>query len=974
MKRDFNQSSLAIRLAKTKGIIACFLLVFSFACKGQQLSQQKPNLPTSKITVEVLPVQNGKIMCKAKNGSTFTSFDDVASGTQLTFTLVSNAGYEPSKLVIDGTEYKTLTVDGLITSEVVVSKSIKVSGECTKKTDSFELDVESVEYGDITCKTKDGKPFNTFKKCKENTVLIFTLKSTNAKYKPKKLTIGDKNFTTLNSSSEIDGEVTVKSNLVVKGEMEKLLENFKIDVKTVENGLITCKNEDGSPFTNYDSVLEDTILTFTLSATDPTTHIPSKLVIDGTEYKTFDQNGNISKKVPITKNIEVSGECTVKNVNTKQKITITQPENGNITCTKEDGGAIDNLNEVPIGTKVKIVLQANANHHAKLLKIGETEIEATATDKTKIEKIWTVQQDINVEGACVAYFPITIKDVENGSITCKKEDGTEIKGEDLKEVEKDVHLTFILRSSDPSFVPRKLIIDGNEYSDFVDDAIQAEMDVSKAHVVEGSVSKVELALKKITLWHQRIEPIVKDDKAIEAQTDGIFVLPAVPLKIDALDIEVEVEPSTANITYNPSLEDEKWKLSEGENTLEITIESQEITKKYTFKITRVDIELKTLSMIKEKYPDGGNPKPITFTKGDWKDNHHFTFVDDTDGDTYLSFALKEGVYEYQNDEGDEHHFKYTATLKTNPPKEISGNFWYTVRNGNPPVWDYPPIAIDKGSYNDVDPLYDDSFSPHIVLDEAGLGMWIPTHLFAADFEAIQNEASLEAISFVVEDVTGNIQDDMDENNLSLVKFGGNGKFELNECKNLKIANTTQKILVHVLPKFSGVKVTNIAWDKEETVEPSGEGSFGYYRYIDFDNTNTEKKTLVINYQSQNGKTKKTKKIKIERSSLSGNAKITSIKICGVQAVLDNGSYVVTLKKTDTKVGKVEVVLEDSSCPYQVYTFEQNEEGEWERGEDVTKVDDVDFSKKENQELGIFITPPLGKLYEKFFDLSVKIEE
>lgn len=133
MKRDFNQSSLAIRLAKTKGIIACFLLVFSFACKGQQLSQQKPNLPTSKITVEVLPVQNGKIMCKAKNGSTFTSFDDVASGTQLTFTLVPNAGYEPYKLVIDGTEYKTLTVDGLITSEVVVNKSIKVYGECTKK-------------------------------------------------------------------------------------------------------------------------------------------------------------------------------------------------------------------------------------------------------------------------------------------------------------------------------------------------------------------------------------------------------------------------------------------------------------------------------------------------------------------------------------------------------------------------------------------------------------------------------------------------------------------------------------------------------------------------------------------------------------------------------------------------------------------------------------------------------------------------
>lgn len=970
MKQRFSQSSLVIQLAKTQSFIACLFLAFSFACKGQQ----DLNLPSSKIKVEVLSVQNGKIVCHAKDGTSFTSFNDVASGTALTFTLVANDGFTPSKLVIDGKEYKTLTVDGLIKQDVTITKSFKVSGECVKKTGSFEIDIEDVENGDITCRTKDGQAFNTFKKCKEDTILIFTLKSANQKYKPKTLTIGTKNFTTLNSSGEIEGEVIVKSNLSVRGEMEKILENFKIDVKTIENGMITCKNEDGSLFTNFNSVLEDTVLKFILSATNSTTHIPSKLIIDGTEYTTLDQDGNITQEVTITKNIEVSGQCKLKDVNAKHKITIKQPENGKITCTKEDGGAIDNLNEVPQGTKIKIVLTANENHHAKVLKIENTEIEASDTDKTKIEKIWTLQQDIKLSGECIAYFAISIKSVENGSITCKSEDGIEIQGEALKEIEAGTHLTFTLRSSDASFIPRKLIIDGKDYTDIIDGAISEEIEVSKAHVVEGIVAKATLSLKKMTLWHSKIEPIVRDTKAIEAQTDNTFVLPAVPVKIDALDVEIEVEPSNATVTYNPPLQDEKWKLAEGENVLELTLNDGSTTKKYTFKITRIDIELKSLTMVHEKYPDGGNPKNITFTPGDWKDNKHFTFVDDIDGDTYLSFALKEGVYEYEDDD-EKHLFKYTATLKTNPPKEISGDFWYTVRNGDPPMWDYPPLAIDKGSYNDVDPLYDDSFSPHIVLDDAGLGMWIPTHIFAADFEAIQNEASLEAISFVVEGVTGNIQDDMDEDKSTIIKFGGNGQYELKQCNNIKIANTANKILVHILPEFSGVKVTSIHWDKQEgTIEPSGEGSFGYYRYIEFDNTNTEQKTLVIKYQSQNGKKKKTKNIKIERSSLSGNAKITSIKICGVKASLDNGSYVVTLKKTDTKVGKVEVILEDTSCPYTVYTFEQNANGEWERGDDITKANDVDFSKKENQELGVFITPPLGKLYERFFDLRVVIEE
>jgi lipoprotein len=974
MTKGFSQFNLVIRLAKLGVGVLTSLSLFFFACRGQQSQpQQDPDLPSSKITIQLLPVENGRIKCETKDGSTFKSFNDVASGTQLTFMLIANDGFTPSRLVIDKTEYKTLTVDGLIKQEVTVNKSFKVSGECVKKSGSFELDVESVEYGEITCKTKDGKAFDTFKKCKEGTILVFILKSTNVKYKPKKLTIGAKDFTMQNSSGEIEGEVTVKGNLSIRGEMERILENFKVEIKAVENGSISCKTKEGNPFTSFTSVQENSVLIFTLSATNTATHIPSKLIIDGTEYKTLDSEGNIEKEITITKNIEVSGECKTKDVNAKYKILITQPENGSITCTKEDGGAIDNINEVPHGTKVKIVLQANANHHAKMLKIGDAEIRETSADKTKIEKIWTIQQDLELKGECVAYFHITINPVENGNITCKLEDGTELQSTDLNEIEKGTSLTFTLKANTTSFVPKELKIDNIKYTEIVDSSISSTIEVSKAHIVEGVVVQATLALKKITFWHQRLEPIVIDSKAIEGQADSIFTLPAVPLKIDALDLETEVEPSNATVTYTPLLQDEKWKLEEGENTLELSIEDSGVTKKYTFKITRVDIELKTLTMVHEKYPDGGNPKQITFTQGDWKDNQHFTFVDDIDGDTYLSFALKEGVYEYEDDD-ERHLFKYTATLKTNPPKEISGDFWFTVRNGNPPVWDYPPIAIDKDSYNDVDPLYDDSFSPHIKLDATGLGMWIPTHIFAADFEAIKGKASLEAISFVVEDVTENIQDDMDDNKASIVKFGGNGQYALKDCKDLKIANTTQKILVHVLPEYAGVKVTGISWKGEGTIAPSGEGSFGYYRYIDFNNTNTEKKTLVISYQSQDGKKKKHKDINIERSNLSGNAKISSIKICGVQAVLEDGSYIVKLKKTDTHIGKIEIVLEDPSCPYTVYTFEQNADGEWERGDNVTHADNVDFSKKENQELGIFITPPLGKLYERFFDMRVIIEE
>jgi len=933
--------------------------------------------------IDIKKVENGIIRCQNQDGSAFTSFDKVKEGTNLTFTLVPNDKYIASSLVVGNKTYNEPTVDGFIISEpTIVNTSFEVSGVCKKKIEYFEVTISPLANGKITCKKVDGNPIENLKKIESGTELLFSLESLDkTKWKPKKLIIGDKEYTTL-KEDRIEVKLKISDNLICAGEMEKILETFKVKVLPVENGLITCKKEgENALFTDFDNVLEGSVLIFTLSASDKNTHKPSYLTIDKEKFSALNAEGNIEGRLEVLKNnIEVKGECVIKESDKKWKVKVTQPNvGGTITCTKNDGGALD-LDAVPDGTTIKVTFQASIDHHVKFLKIGDNTIEAN-DDNKKIEKEWLVQQNLEIKGECVPFYVVSVKDVPNGKIISKTSDGHEITSDELLEVEDGEILIFELKALDPSqYTPEFLKINDATYTDVVDGSITSnEITVEGNISVEGSVAKSEIALKEVVLENEFLEKdaMTKNENAIkEAGAEHVLVFPAVPTYIESLEVLIKTSPVGAKVKYTPDLQDGKWVLVNGENTLTIDIgDANKIT--YTLKINRVDIELKELSFMQHNISTG-KEKRIKFSPGNYKTNQHFTIVEDTDGSKYLTFALKEGAYECQDDDFDPPKplYLYKATLKTTPPKEISGHFFLNVKHPKTEAWDsMPPINIEKNDYSDADPFFDDSWHPNIVLDENGMGMWIPTHVFAADFEILNNEVDLYEINLVFQDVTGNIEEDLNGKNLNLIKFGDHddATHPFKKLKNLEISNKATKVLVHVLLEQAAAKVTSISW-KGSINRPQGDGATGFYRYFTFTNTNIETKTLEIRYVSANGKKKKSKTIKISRSDKAYNANVTSIKVCGVEAVLVDGNYEVTIPKGANHVGKVEVTCEDATCKYVVKTYLEQADGSWEIGKDITKKDDVDFSKKENQELGIDAFPLIGFLYNKFYSVTVKVEK
>ena len=141
-----------------------------------------------------------------------------------------------------------------------------------------------------------------------------------------------------------------------------------------------------------------------------------------------------------------------------------------------------------------------------------------------------------------------------------------------------------------------------------------------------------------------------------------------PTYIESLDVSIKTSPENAKVKCSPELQNGKWILVDGENTLNIKIgEADQI--EYTLKIYRVDIELKEISLLKHNMKTG-NETRVTFLPGDYKTNRYFTIIEDTDGVKYLTFALKEGAYECQDDDVDPPKplYLYKATLKTTPPK------------------------------------------------------------------------------------------------------------------------------------------------------------------------------------------------------------------------------------------------------------------------------------------------------------------
>lgn len=85
-------------------------------------------------------------------------------------------------------------------------------------------------------------------------------------------------------------------------------------------------------------------------------------------------------------------------------------------------------------------------------------------------------------------------------------------------------------------------------------------------------------------------------------------------------------------------------------------------------------------------------------------------------------------------------------------------------------------------------------------------------------------------------------------------------------------------------------------------------------------------------------------------------------------MLESNGYRVTLPKNGNHIGKVELELEDPSCPYTVWTISWNEQ------EKVWEQDNVNFADEKNQIMQGYVTPPIGGLYERYFDLVVEIEQ
>lgn len=1031
------------------------------------------------LKINVKDVEHGKITCKEENGDDIEDFSSIEYGSHLIFKLKADKGYEAEKLIIDGKEYTEPNTEGSIEQKVKVDKAFEVSGSCIKSTGIFKITlvVEPSDKGEILCKKEDGNLFTDLDSCSEGTKLIFVLKAKDENSQPQKLTVGENEYTKLNAKGEIESAlVEVKSNLTIRGVIEDKPNYFKINVMKVENGVIRCKNEDGSQFTSFDKVkegtkliftlspndgyvaksltvanktydeptvdgfiisdvmvvqtsfevsgvckdknilgtfkvkvlpvengtitckkegedtsftdfdhvVEGTVLIFTLSANDKTTHKPSCLTLGKEKYTNLNGEGNIVGRLEILEDgIEVKGECIAKEADKKWKIKITQPEvGGTITCTKDDGTALD-LNAVPDSTKIKVTLQAETGYHAKTLEIAKELVEAT-TDKTKIEKEWLVQQNLQIKGECVPFYVVNLKDVPNGKITCIGSTGNALTAMELLEVEEGESLIFELRTLDPAqYEPNNLKVNDTTYTEVIDGAITSSKTIVEGAITaEGSVTKTGIALKKVILENDflEVDAMTKDEKAIkETGVEHILNFPAVPTYIESLQVLLEVSPSGAKVQYTPPLQGDKWVLQNGENTLNIEIGDTDKLR-YTLKITRVDIEIKEISLLQYNVKTDKS-KRIKFTEGDYKTNNHFTMVEDIDGTKYLTFALKEGAYDCQDDEQDPPTplYLYKATLKTDPPKEISGHFFVAVKHPTTGNWDdKPPINVESSNYNDADPIFDDTWHPNMILDDAGGGMWIPAHIFGADFEILNNVVDLYEINFMVQNVSGSIGEDLDEKNLglNLFKFAehDDATYPLKKFNNLKISNTAPKILVHVLLEQAGAKVTSIAWKGGNNVKPSGDGVSGFYRYIEFTNQNIDTQTLVIKYESANGKKKKVKNAKIFRVKDAYNATVSSIKVCGVKAVLVDGNYEVLIPKSATHVGKVEVVFEDKACKYTVKTYEQEEDGSWVIGSDITKKDNVDFSKKENQELGIDANPPIGFLYHRFYSVTVRVEE
>ena len=356
-------------------------------------------------------------MTKRRYGNELRNLKAIKKGTSVTFTLEANESFIPSKLVIDGTEYTDFSAAGTIEKTVEINKSISVSGECIARPATFKITVEPLEHGKIECQDEEDSVFTNLDSCPDGTELRFILTSTDKDYMPKKLTVGTTENTEVLSGAIIE-TVRVSSSLTVRGEV--VPKTVKITINNAINGTISCKNDQGQAFTDFDSVSYGEHLTFILTANAGFT--PKHLTIDGIAYEALTQEGTIEKTVEVTRAFEVSGECVTKESSFKIEASATPESKGEITCKDKDGSNFTELNRVREGTTVSFRLVPNNGFDAKKLIINGKDY----TNKTS-DGFVIVTLDVNtsltvkgvVEKAQIPHYKIVVKKIENGSITCK---------------------------------------------------------------------------------------------------------------------------------------------------------------------------------------------------------------------------------------------------------------------------------------------------------------------------------------------------------------------------------------------------------------------------------------------------------------------------------------------------------------------------------------------------------------------------
>ena len=283
-------------------------------------------------------------------------------------------------------------------------------------------------------------------------------------------------------------------------------QKFAITIENVENGVITAKlGEKVLTSEDLKAVEEDSLLTFTLTANEK--HKVRHLIIDGKKYETV-ENQMISASVKVKKSFSVQGA-----VNTCFAITIENVENGAITAKLgEKVLTSEDLKIIEDGSLVTFTLTANEKHKVKHLIIDGKKYETV--ENQMISASVKVKKSFIVQGEVIAFFTITIKNGEHGTLDVLK-NGDVLDAEELKEIIKDTQLTFRL-TSDEGYKPKFLKI-GEDVINNDEDKLVLEKQVAITKDIEVSFEMQENPLKTYTIEKDGKKIIFKMAKIPEAE-------------------------------------------------------------------------------------------------------------------------------------------------------------------------------------------------------------------------------------------------------------------------------------------------------------------------------------------------------------------------------------------------------------------------------------------------------------------------